>query len=299
MSAAATTVSARRVPFTARLTGALGRGPVHAGLLFIGAVWLVPTIGLFVTSFRERDDIHSSGWWTAFIDRRFSLDTYIHVLTSRGTTDSLAQNFLNSLIITLPSTILPVLIASAAAYAFAWISFRGRDWLFFTLVALLVVPIQMTFVPVLQLFNVVHLTGNFIGIWIAHTAYGLPFAIYLLHSSFSGLPRSLIEAARIDGSSEFRTFWRIVLPLSVPGIASLAIFQFLWVWNDLLVALIYLQSPNLQPMTVGVVNLLTTYGTEWDLLSAAAFLTMAIPLIVFFSLQRYFVSGILAGSVKG
>jgi alpha-glucoside transport system permease protein len=299
MSAATTTLRERREPFTARLTGAIGRAPVHAALLFIGAVWLVPTIGLLVTSFRERDDIHSSGWWTAFVDRRFTLDTYIHVLTSRGTTDSLAQNFLNSLIITLPSTILPVLIASAAAYAFAWISFRGRDWLFFTLVALLVVPIQMTFVPVLQLFNVVHLTGNFLGIWIAHTAYGLPFAIYLLHSSFSGLPRSLIEAARIDGSSEFRTFWRIVLPLSVPGIASLAIFQFLWVWNDLLVALIFLQSPNLQPMTVGVVNLLTTYGTEWDLLSAAAFLTMAIPLVVFFSLQRYFVSGILAGSVKG
>ncbi|OLC58802.1 MAG: hypothetical protein AUH85_00155 [Chloroflexi bacterium 13_1_40CM_4_68_4] len=208
------------------------------------------------------------------------------------------QNFLNSFIITIPSTALPVLLAAAAAYAFAWLEFRGRDWLFLSLVALLIVPIQMTFVPVLQLFNTVHLTGNFVGIWIAHTAYGLPFAIYLLHSFFAGLPRSLIEAARIDGSSEFSTFWRIVLPLSVPGIASLAIFQFLWVWNDLLVALIYLQSPNLQPMTVGVVNLLTTYGTEWDLLSAAAFLTMAVPLIVFFSLQRYFVQGLLAGSVK-
>jgi alpha-glucoside transport system permease protein len=299
MSAAATTLRERRVPLTARLSGAIARAPVHAALLFIGAVWLVPTIGIFVTSFRDREDIHSTGWWTAFVDRRFTLDTYIHVLTSRGTTDSLAQNFLNSLIITIPSTIAPVLIASAAAYAFAWISFRGRDWLFLGLIALLIVPIQMTFVPVLQLFNMVHLTGNFVGIWIAHTAYGLPFAIYLLHSSFSGLPRSLIEAARIDGSSEARTFWRIVLPLSVPGIASLAIFQFLWVWNDLLVALIFLQSPNLQPMTVGVNNLLTTYGTEWDLLSAAAFLTMAIPLVVFFSLQRYFVSGILAGSVKG
>jgi alpha-glucoside transport system permease protein len=299
MSAATTTLRERRVPLAARLTGAIARAPVHAALLFIGAVWLVPTIGILVTSFRARDDIHSNGWWTAFVDHRFSLDTYIHVLTSRGTTDSLAQNFLNSLIITIPSTIAPVLIASLAAYAFAWISFRGRDWLFLALIALLVVPIQMTFVPVLQLFNQVHLTGNFLGIWIAHTAYGLPFAIYLLHSSFSGLPRSLMEAARIDGSSEFRTFWRIVLPLSVPGIASLAIFQFLWVWNDLLVALIFLQSPNLQPMTVGVNNLLTTYGTEWDLLSAAAFLTMAIPLVVFFSLQRYFVSGILAGSVKG
>jgi alpha-glucoside transport system permease protein len=191
------------------------------------------------------------------------------------------------------------MLAALAAYAFAWLEFRGRDWLFLLLVGLLIVPIQMTFVPVLQLFNVAHLTGNFVGIWIAHTAYGLPFAIYLLHSTFSGLPRSLIEAARIDGSSELRTFLRIVLPISLPGIASLAIFQFLWVWNDLLVALIYLQSPTLQPMTVGVVNLLSTYGTEWDLLSAAAFLTMAVPLIVFVSLQRYFVRGLLAGSVKG
>jgi alpha-glucoside transport system permease protein len=299
MTAAAPVIVERRASLSTRIAAALARAPIHAALLFIGAVWLVPTIGLLVTSFRDREDIHSTGWWTAFVDHRFTLDTYVHVLTSRGTTDSLAQNFINSLIITIPSTILPVLIASLAGYAFAWINFKGRDWMFLTLVALLIVPMQMTFVPVLQLFNVVHLTGNFVGIWIAHTAYGLPFAIYLLQSSFAGLPRSLIEAARMDGSSEFRTFWQIVLPLSVPGIASLAIFQFLWVWNDLLVALIFLQSPSLQPMTVGVVNLLTTYGTEWDLLSAAAFLTMAIPLIVFFSLQRYFVSGLLAGSVKG
>jgi alpha-glucoside transport system permease protein len=299
MSAATASASVRRESLGARVAGAIARAPVHAALLFIGALWLVPTVGLLVTSFRDREDIHSTGWWNAFAEHRFTLDTYVHVLTSRGTTDSLAQNFLNSLIITIPSTLLPVLIASFAGYAFAWMSFRGRNWLFLTLVALLIVPMQMTFVPVLQLFNFAHLTGNFMGIWIAHTAYGLPFAIYLLQSSFAGLPRSLIEAARIDGSSEFRTFWQIALPLTVPGIASLAIFQFLWVWNDLLVALIFLQSPNLQPMTVGVVNLLTTYGTEWDLLSAAAFLTMGIPLIVFFSLQRYFVSGLLAGSVKG
>lgn len=288
----------RRVSVSARLVRLVAWSPIHLALVLIAAVWLVPTVGLFVTSFRPRDDIHSSGWWTAILDRRFTLDTYVHVLTSRGTTDALSQNFINSFIITIPSTILPVLIAALAAYAFAWLSFRGRDWFFLTLVGLLIVPIQMTFVPVLQLFNAAHLTGNFVAIWIAHTAYGLPFAIYLLHTFFAGLPRSLIEAARIDGSSELSTFWRIVLPLSVPGLASLAIFQFLWVWNDLLVALIYLQSPNLQPMTVGVVNLLTTYGTEWDLLSAAAFLTMVVPLVVFFSLQRYFVQGLLAGSVK-
>lgn len=299
MATAQRALAVRQAPASRRLVEFASRAPVHFALIAIGAIWLVPTVGLLVTSFRERDDIHSTGWWTAIIDRRFTLDTYIHVITSRGTTDSLLQNFLNSFIITIPSTILPVLIAAFAAYAFAWLSFRGRDWLFLLLVGLLIVPIQMTFVPVLQLFNAIHLTGTFVAIWVAHTAYGLPFAIYLLHSFFAGLPRSLIEAARMDGSSELRTFLRIVLPISVPGIASLAIFQFLWVWNDLLVALIYLQSPNLQPMTVGVVNLLTTYGTEWDLLSAAAFLTMLIPLVVFFSLQRYFVQGLLAGSVKG
>ena len=299
MSAAGATLARRRrTAVGTRLPELLGRTPLHLAILFIGALWLVPSVGLLVTSFRPSDDIHSTGWWNALVNPHFTLDTYVKVLTSRGTTDSLFQNLLNSFVITIPSTALPVFFASMAAYAFAWLEFRGRNWLFLILVALLIVPIQMTFVPVLQLFNAAHLTGNFLAIWIAHTAYGLPFAIYLLHSSFSGLPRSLIEAARIDGSSEFRTFWRIVLPLSVPGIASLAIFQFLWVWNDLLVALIYLQSPTLQPMTVGVVNLLTTMGTQWDLLSAAAFLTMAVPLVVFFSLQRYFVSGLLAGSVK-
>lgn len=288
----------RQRPLAARLVRLATETPIHSALVFIAVVWLIPSVGLFVTSFRSREDIHSSGWWTAFLERRFTLDTYVHVLTSRGTTDALSQNFVNSFIITIPSTVLPVLVAALAAYAFAWLGFRGRDWLFLLLVALLIVPIQMTFVPVLQLFNVGKLTGSFVGIWLAHTAYGLPFAIFLLHSFFASLPRELFEAAKIDGSSELSTFWRIVVPLSVPGIASLTIFQFLWVWNDLLVALIYLQSPGLQPMTVGVVNLLTTYGPEWDLLSAAAFLTMGVPLLVFFSLQRYFVQGLLAGSVK-
>jgi alpha-glucoside transport system permease protein len=274
------------------------RAPIHLALLLIGTIWLVPTIGLLITSVRERADIHATGWWTALFDPRFTLDTYVTMLTSTGTTESLGRNFLNSVIITIPATIIPVTLAAAAAYAFAWLEFKGRDVLFLAVVALLVIPIQMTFVPVLQLFNLTHLTGNFVGIWLAHSAYGLPFAVYLLHSFFAGLPRSLIEAARMDGSSELRTFLRIVVPLSVPGIASLAIFQFLGVWNDLLVALIFLQDPILQPMTVGVLALLGTYGTEYGVLSAAAFLTMAIPLLVFFSLQRYFVQGLLAGSVK-
>ena len=277
---------------------ALTRAPIHLALLFIGTVWLVPTVGLLITSFRERADIHADGWWNIIREPRFTADTYVTMLTSTGQTESLLQNFINSFIITIPATIIPVTLAAAAAYAFAWLEFRGRDLLFLAVVALLVIPIQMTFVPILQLFNATHLTGNFVGIWLAHSAYGLPFAIYLLHSFFAGLPRSLIEAARMDGSSELRTFLRIVLPLSVPGIASLAIFQFLGVWNDLLVAIIYLQNPVLQPMTVGVLKLLGTYGTEYGVLSAAAFLTMAVPLLVFFSLQRFFVQGLLAGSVK-
>jgi len=276
----------------------VARAPIHLALLLIGTVWLVPTIGLFITSFRERADIHADGWWNFVREPRFTAETYVTMLTSSGQTESLFGNFLNSFIITIPATIIPVTLAAAAAYAFAWLEFRGRDVLFLAVVALLVIPIQMTFVPVLQLFNFTHLTGNFVGIWLAHSAYGLPFAVYLLHSFFAGLPRSLIEAARMDGSSELRTFLRIVLPLSVPGIASLAIFQFLGVWNDLLVAIIFLQSPDLQPMTVGVLKLLGTYGTEYGVLSAAAFLTMAVPLLVFFSLQRYFVQGLLAGSVK-
>lgn len=277
---------------------ALTRAPIHLALLLIGTVWLVPTVGLLITSFRERADIHADGWWNIVREPRFTADTYVTMLTSTGQTESLLQNFINSFIITIPATVIPVTLAAAAAYAFAWLEFRGRDVLFLAVVALLVIPIQMTFVPVLQLFNATHLTGNFVGIWLAHSAYGLPFAIYLLHSFFAGLPRSLIEAARMDGSSELRTFLRIVLPLSVPGIASLAIFQFLGVWNDLLVAIIYLQNPVLQPMTVGVLKLLGTYGTEYGVLSAAAFLTMAVPLLVFFSLQRFFVQGLLAGSVK-
>lgn len=280
------------------ITRALTRAPIHLALLVIGTVWLVPTIGLFITSFRERADIHADGWWNIVLEPRFTAETYVTMLTSTGQTESLFQNFLNSFIITIPATVIPVTLAAAAAYAFAWLEFRGRDMMFLAVVALLVIPIQMTFVPVLQLFNFTHLTGNFVGIWLAHSAYGLPFAVYLLHSFFAGLPRSLIEAARIDGSSELRTFLRIVLPLSVPGIASLAIFQFLGVWNDLLVAIIFLQNPVLQPMTVGVLHLLGTYGTEYGVLSAAAFLTMAVPLLVFFSLQRYFVQGLLAGSVK-
>ncbi len=318
---AATSLAAgKRVTLSKRLVDLLGSAPIHFALILIGVVWLVPSVALLVTSFRERQDILTSGWWLAFVPGRYSftVGNYLHVIQPTGGTDTVGRNFINSLIITIPSTALPVFIASMAAYAFAWLDFKWRDTIFLIVVALIIVPLQMTFVPVLQLYNdplaplralfalaginlgipKIQLTSSFVGLWLAHTAYGLPFATYLLRSFFVGLPRDLLEAARIDGSSEFRIFTRIVLPLSVPSLAALTIFQFLWVWNDLLVALIYAQSPNLQPLTVGLNNMLTTYGPDWDLMSAGAFITMAVPLIVFFSLQKYFVSGILAGSVK-
>ena len=270
------------------------RSVVHVGLVLIGLIWLVPTVGLAVTSFRPRPDIGSSGWWTVLQVPNFTLANYTEVLNAQG----MGAAFLNSLYISVPSTVLPVFIASLAAFGFAWLRFPGRDWLFLGVVALLVVPIQMTFVPVLNLLNPLKLTQSYMGIWLAHTAFGLPFAIFLLRNFFVLLPSDLIEAARIDGASNLRIFFRIILPLSVPAIASLTIFQFLGVWNDLLMALVFVQSPTARPLTTKISDLLSTYGTEWHLLSAGAFLLMIVPLIVFFSLQRYFVQGLLAGSVK-
>ncbi len=317
-AAAAPLAVVQRESLSKRLVEFLSKAPIHFALILISVMWLVPSVGLLVTSFRERQDILTSGWWMAFVQGRFTLQNYLGVIRPTGGTDTVGLNFINSLIITIPSTILPMFVASLAAYAFAWLQFRWRDTIFLAIVALLVVPLQMTFVPVLQLYNnpfaplqwllglvgihlaisPIRLTSSFVGLWLAHTAYGLPLAIYLLRSFFVGLPRDLLEAARIDGSSELRIFARIVLPLSVPSLAALTIFQFLWVWNDFLVALIYAQSPNLQPLTVGLNNMLTTYGPEWDIVSAGAFITMVVPLIVFFSLQKYFVTGILAGAVK-
>ncbi len=235
----------------------------------------------------------------------FTVSNYVEVINAQG----LGKAFINSLIIAIPGTILPTLVAAFAAYAFTWMRFPGRDWLFLTIVALLVVPIQMTLIPVLNLYvsvgtatnNSIQLTGSYLGIWLAHTAYGLPFAVYLLRNFFSALPSDLIESARVDGASHVGIFTRILLPLSVPALASLIIFQFIWVWNDLLVALIYLGgNPDTSPLTVTVANLVNSFGTnQYEVLTSAAFLSMALPLVIFFSLQRYFVRGILAGSVKG
>lgn len=267
---------------------------VHLTLFILGVLWLTPSVGLLVTSFRPQDAIAASGWWTAFSPARFTLDNYANVLSAQGMEDS----FINSFLITGPSTFFPVIIGSLAAYALAWIKFPGRRAVLLFILALLIIPIQTTLVPVLQLFNSLKLTGSVIGIWIAHTAYGMPFAIYLMRGFFASLPREVFESAKIDGASELDIFIRIVLPLSVPALASLTIFQFMWVWNDLLVALVLLTNPTYQPVTVKMQALLGTYATEWHIMSASAFISMSVPLLVFFALQRYFVTGLTAGAVK-
>ncbi len=285
---------------TERVARALARGPLHLIIVAIGVLWMLPTLGVLISSFRPALDASTSGWWTVFQTpfdfTQYTLENYERVIGQ----DGLGRAFVNSLIITIPSTIIPILVAAFAAYAFAWMKFPGRQVLFIVVVGLLVVPLQMTLIPILRLFNQLGLSGTFFGIWFAHAGYGLPFAIYLLRNFFGSLPQELFESAFIDGASWFKAFYRLALPLSVPAIASLAIFQFLWVWNDLLVALIYLGGTEaVAPLTLKLSNLVGSYGQNWHLLTAAAFVSMALPLVVFFSLQRYFVRGILAGSVKG
>lgn len=273
-------------------------------VLAIMALWLLPTFGLLFNSFRPAADVSGSGWWTSLVPPwNFNLDNYRHVLSQNGIGDA----FINSLFITIPSTIIPVAVAAFAAYAFSWMSFRGRDLLFVVIVGLLVIPLQTTFVPLLKLLGPQGIellgpgVGSFVAIWFAHTGYGLPFAIYLLRNYMGGLPREVFESAAIDGASHVTAFFRLAVPMSVPAIAALAIFQFLFVWNDLLVALIFIgatNAPNL-PLTVAVANLSDSLGGEWQYLMAAAFLSMILPLAVFFALQRYFVRGITGGAVKG
>jgi alpha-glucoside transport system permease protein len=275
-----------------RILRALNRTPIHIALGAIAVIWMAPTIGLLITSFRPRSDIQSTGWWETILTLRFTLANYAEVLNAQG----MVGAFFNSLIITIPATLLPLGIGALAAYAFSWLKFPLRDTLFLLVVALLMIPLQVAFIPVLQLMRPFGLTNGYVGLWLAHTAFGLPFGIFLLRNFFITLPKDLIEAARIDGASVFGVFRNVVLPLSVPAIAAWGIFQFLGVWNDLLVALIFAQGPI--PMTRQILNLLGTYGSEWHLLAASSFILMFAPLLVFFGLQRYFVQGLLAGSVK-
>lgn len=286
-----------RISYTLRkiLSGATLR-VVVAIICFI---WTLPTVGVLISSFRSSNDIRMSGWWTAletpFEFTQWTLENYGRVIA----TDGMGNAFLNSLIVAIPSTVIPITIAAFAAYAFAWIKFPGRDFFFTIVVGLIVVPLQMALIPVLRLYIKFDLNGTFLGIWLAHTGFAIPMAVYLLYNFISQLPRDLIEAASIDGASHFRIFTDLALRLSMPAIASFAVFQFLWIWNDLLVALVFLGTgPDVAIVTSRLSELVGSRGQDWHLLTAGAFVAMIIPLIIFFSLQRYFVRGLLAGSVK-
>jgi alpha-glucoside transport system permease protein len=283
--------------------GFLGRvfhlWPVKLVILIIVIVWIIPTLGVLISSFRTPDAVNTSGWWTVFSNlgsNEWTLANYSNVLTSEG----FGNSFLNSLSVTIPATVMPITIAAFAAYGFAWMKFPGRQWLFVGVVALLVIPLQMALIPLLRLYTTVNLNGTFPAVWLAHTGFGLPLAIYLLRNYIGSLPSSMMESAEIDGASHFQTFTQLVVPLSVPVLASFAIFQFLWVWNDLLIALVFLGGePDVRVITLALNNLNGSRGQAWHLLTAGAFITMALPLVVFLSLQRYFVRGLTAGSVKG
>ena len=273
--------------------------PLRLSVLVICFLWTVPTLGLLVTSVRDPALIATSGWWTSLLHpfeaNQWTLSNYQTVLSS----DGMGNAFINSLVVTIPSVAIPITIAAFAAYAFAWIPFRGRGILFTIVVALLVVPIQMSLIPILQIYAAGNLYGSFLGIWLAHTGFGLPLAIFLLYNFMSQLPRDLFESAAIDGASHLQTFIRLVLPLSIPALGAIAIFQFLWVWNDLLVALVFLgPGADVRVLPTALYNLIGSRGGSWHLLTAGAFITMIVPLLVFLLLQRAFVRGILAGSVK-
>ena len=293
-----TPLSLTKPDLMTRVKHASEKLPMRLFLLIVVAIWTMPTLGLLVSSFRGQSAIANSGWWTALGSitdwGQWTLQNYQRVAFA----DGMIGAFLNSLLVTLPATVIPITIAAFMAYGIAWMTFPGRRVLFVLVVGLLVVPLQTAFIPVLRVYTSLELNGTFIGMWLAHTGFGLPLATYILYGYISAIPKSIIESAYADGAKPWMLFTRLVLPLSVPAIASFAIFQFLWVWNDLLVALVFLgtQTPI---VTTKLAELVGSRGQDWHVLTAGAFLTMIMPLIVFFSLQRYFVRGMMAGSVKG
>jgi alpha-glucoside transport system permease protein len=279
----------------ARISQRLSSGALQAIALLIGVFWLIPTFGLLVSSFRSADDISAGGWWNVFAKpAQLTVSDYASLFQDQD----IVKALLNSVLITVPATVLVVVIAAFAAHAFAWMEFPGRDWAFVGVVGLMVVPIQVALIPVAKLYRDLHLFGSITGVVLFHVGFGLPFAVFLLRNFFAAIPRELLEAARMEGGSEWVIFRRVILPLGRPAIASLAIFQFLWVWNDLLVALVFSNSDT-QPLTVALQAQMRQFGSNIDVLAPGAFLAMSVPLLVFFSFQRYFVHGLLAGSVKG
>jgi alpha-glucoside transport system permease protein len=313
----ATPVPALPAPVSGSRSGGVGeprKGSwfVRITVLAIVLLWLIPTAGVLITSFRPGEAADLTGWWTTlarpFDTAQWTLDNYREAFSSQG----IGNAFVNTLAVAIPATVIPITIAAFAAYAFSWMDFKGRYLMFVAVVGLLVVPLQMALIPILRLYSSgavvgpfrvfpdLDLNGTFLGVWLAHTGFGLPLAIYLLRNYIGSLPSSIIESARIDGADHFTIFWRLIIPLSVPALAAFAIFQFLWVWNDLLVAYVFLGgSADTRVMTLELSRLSGQFGSTWHLLTAAAFISMALPLAVFFGLQRYFVRGLTAGSVKG
>lgn len=316
MRAEATTETAARIePAVKAIRRSFSSPIASAFVILLTVVWTIPTVGLLVTSLRPAGDVATTGWWSFFLHPAVTLDNYETVLfhSGFGSSGGLFPFLINSMAITIPGTIFPVTIALMAAYALAWMKFRGSDAIFFTIFALQVVPLQMALIPLLQLFSGtgvqfngvtiipgLDLGGSYLPVWIAHTMFAMPLAIFLLHNFIAQLPGDLMEAATVDGAGHFRILQSIVLPLSAPALASFAIFQFLWVWNDLLVALTFAGgTQQVAPLTVRLAQLSGSFGSHWEALTAGAFVSMILPLIVFFALQRYFVRGLLAGSVKG
>ena len=289
-----------------RIRQIFSAAPLRIAIIVIALAWTIPSVGLLITSFRNPNDIQTTGWWTVFQHpfelSQYTIQNYAQVITA----DGMGEAFLNSLLVTIPAVVIPITIAAFAAYAFAWLEFPGRTFFFVVVVGLMVVPLQMALIPLLSLYVDINeligikLNGEFLGVWLAHTGFGLPLAIFLLFGYISALPAEIMESAHVDGASPLTTFTRLVLPLSVPVIASFAIFQFLWVWNDLLVALVFLgTNPEKTVLTSRLSALVGERGQDWHILTSGAFVTMIVPLIVFFALQRYFVRGLTAGSVKG
>jgi len=297
-------------PVGRSLAASLSSKPGRWVVYILVFLWTIPTFGVFVSSFRDEVAVKTTGWWTVFWQPHLTLQNYKSVLGSANGGDNLSHFFLNSIRITVPATIISVGVALLAAYAFSWMEFKGRDWLFVAVIAMLIVPLQLGLVTLSRMFNNgahflgftvfpdLNLNNSVVPIWIAHTCFGMPFCIFILKNFVSSLPREIIEAARVDGASHLDIFRKLVLPLSVPAVASLCIFQFVYIWNDLLIGRIFGGSNNL-PIIAKLVEVSGSRGQSWHLLTAAAFVSMVAPLIVFFSLQRYFVRGLLAGSVKG